>query len=246
ERRIAAVLLPSILLSGRAVANDIAGGGFDHLGVAGRLRTIDGAGAQQHVVKQDRKSGLVHLDAAPIRPAVEPGILYPMPVGFLDRHEIAQDAFSGVCRTGREQPAGNLDEIAWPNQMVAAKIVIALGRAPRNRQTCDDCAGRRFSMRRHDHRADAIAIKALLVARLIEWQERLLPLSPAGSKIRQRRTCTALKAYQGPERCLLSMCTEADREQRSPATGGQVDGARQCDIAVFGALIVRSQSFAPE
>ena len=90
-----------------------------------------------------------------------------------------------------------------------------------------------------------IAEEIGLVARLIEWQERLLPLSPPSSKIRQRRTCTTLKAYQGPERGLLGLCTEADREQRTPAPSGQVEGARQRDIAVYGALIVRPQSFAP-
>jgi len=75
-------------------------------------------------------------------PAVESGILYPMPVGLPDGHEVSKDPFSGIGRTGGEQAACDLNQIARPHQVVATQIVVALGRAPRIRQTCDDCAGR--------------------------------------------------------------------------------------------------------
>src|SRR5262249_25454204 len=79
----------------------------------------------QQIGEQDRERALVHLHTAPIRLAVEPHVLRPMPVRLLNGHQIAEGGFRLVDRARCEKCARGLDEIARPDQMIAAEILVS-------------------------------------------------------------------------------------------------------------------------
>ena len=69
-----------------------------------------------------------------------------MAIRFLDRDQIIEHGLRGGDGARRQQAAGGFDEIARPDQMIAAEIVIALGEAPGNRKARDDGARRLIAM----------------------------------------------------------------------------------------------------
>ena len=91
----------------------------------------------QRVGEQDREGAFVHLDAVPVGGAVEPGVLRPVAVGLLDGAQIGEDRQRVVGGAGGEEAARGLDQVARPDQMVAAEVVVALAEAPGDRQAGD-------------------------------------------------------------------------------------------------------------
>ena len=71
-----------------------------------------------------------------------------MPVGFLCGLEIMQNAQGVIVRSCRKQSAGVLDQIARPDQVVPAKILIALVESPWNGKAGDDSAQEIFGFMR--------------------------------------------------------------------------------------------------
>ena len=96
--------------------------------------------AAQQIDQQNRESGLIHLQAVPIGTPIEPHVLRPMSVGFLRGFEIMQHAESIVVGARCQQSTGTLDQIAWPDQVIAAQVFIAFVEAPGNGKAGDDAA----------------------------------------------------------------------------------------------------------
>ena len=90
--------------------------------------------------QQNGQGRFVHLNAVPVRRAVEPHVLRPMAVGFLGHLQVSQHAPDLLVRAHRDEAAGGLDEVAGPHQVIAAQVVVGLGEAPRDRQAGDDPA----------------------------------------------------------------------------------------------------------
>ncbi len=146
ERRIARVFFPAILLGDRTVAQNKADGVAHHRPPALELAQSFGRFAAQQIEQQDGERGFVHLDAAPVGTSVEPEILRPVAGGFLRGFEVAQHADRIGHRSGGQQSAGGFDQVARPDQVVAAEIFVALVESPRNREAGDDAAEKIFRL----------------------------------------------------------------------------------------------------
>src|SRR5208337_5213833 len=97
----------------------------------------------------------------------EPEILRPASGRFLRGFEIAQDARRVRNRSGSQQRSGGFDQIARPDQMVSAEVLVALAEAPRNREAGDDAAEKVFRFVRAQDCGRG-AIKIVLPLRFIE------------------------------------------------------------------------------
>ncbi len=146
ERRVARVFFPAILLGDRPVAQNEAGGFAHHGPPAVELAQSFGGLAAQQIDQQDGEGGFVHLDAAPVGTSVEPEILRPVAVRFLRRFQIAQHAHRVGDRSGGQQRARGFDQIARPDQVVSAEILVAFVESPRNREAGDDAAQKIFRL----------------------------------------------------------------------------------------------------
>ena len=63
-----------------------------------------------------------------------------MSVGFLRSFEIMQHAKRIVVRSGGQQSASVLDQVAGPDQVVAAQVLVTLVEAPWDGKTGNDSA----------------------------------------------------------------------------------------------------------
>ena len=64
----------------------------------------------------------------------------PVAIGFLRGLEVVEDAEGIVVRAGSEQSTGVFDQIARPDEMVAAEIFIAFVESPGHGEAGDDAA----------------------------------------------------------------------------------------------------------
>ena len=159
EWRVAAIFLPTILLGGRPIAHDEAGSRHDHFGEAVGIARFKHPFAQQKVDQQDGKGAFVQLHAAPISGSVEPHILRPAAVSLLHGREVGQNHSRRQAHSGGDQSSRRLHQIARPDQMITAEVVIALREAPGDRQAGYDAAGERQRLvRQHDGDAGPIAV----------------------------------------------------------------------------------------
>src|SRR5207244_4655401 len=121
--RVAAVLLPSILLGDGTVAQNEPRRLADHRPQV-EIRLLSFASHQ--LGEQDRQRHLVELHAAPVRRPVEPHVLPPRAVRLLRAPEVAQRTPREMRMASREEAAGALDEIARPDEVIAAELVVTL------------------------------------------------------------------------------------------------------------------------
>ena len=162
ERRIAGVLLPTVLLGSRPGAQDEARRALDHRPELLQIRRRKRALAPGHVQEQHRERAFVELHAAPIGRAVQPIVLPPRSVSLLGRPQITKDLADLAMRAAREQRARGFAEIAGPDEMIAPHVVVALAEAPRNRQAGDEASReRRRLMDAKDVGAHAIDVLAM-------------------------------------------------------------------------------------
>ena len=63
-----------------------------------------------------------------------------MPVGFLSRFQIAQDAQRIDRRVSSNESAGGLHKITRPHQVIAAEILVAFVESPGNGKAGNDAA----------------------------------------------------------------------------------------------------------
>ena len=116
--------------------------------------------ASGEIHQENGESRFVHLNAVPVRRAVEPHVLRPMAVRFLRHLQVSQHAPDLLVRTHRDEATGGLDEVARPHQVVAAQVVVGLGEAPRDRQAGDDAAFHAFGFVRAQHRGAGVIQRA--------------------------------------------------------------------------------------
>ena len=103
--------------------------------------------------EQDRRSDFVELYAAPISAAIDPAILRKIAVGLLNACQPDQRAQRCGALSCREQRGGALHQVARPDQMIAADLVVALDLAPRDAQRGDYRALEKLVLMREQHAA---------------------------------------------------------------------------------------------
>jgi len=115
----AGIFFPSVLRTGRAFSRQKSQCATYH--IHNRHAPESLRFGQAHG-KQNRKGNFVQLQTFPIMAATQPLILIPVAIRVLGRHEIAQHGARFLCATQCQQSLRALDQIARPNQMVAATL----------------------------------------------------------------------------------------------------------------------------
>ena len=136
-----------------------------------------GSFAAQQIEQKDGEGGFIHLDAAPVGTAVEPEILRPVAGGFLSGFEIAENSYGVSDGAGGEQCAGSFDEIAGPDEVIAAEVFVAFVEAPGDGEAGDDAAEKILGfVSAQDGGGGAVEIVRAL--RFIELDQGILPILP--------------------------------------------------------------------
>ena len=200
------------------------------------------AAAADHVGEQDGEGAFVHLHTAPIGHAIQPDILRPVAIRLLYGAEIAEHGLGLVIGARRQQAAGILDEIARPDEVIAAEILIALVEAPGNGEAGDDRARHRIGLVGGEHdSAGAVGIDVGAPLRMVERHERALPVAPALHIGAAQFLEAFLQAAHGTEAGFLRPSAEAQRHQHLAIAGGKVDLGAERDIAGLGAAVALFQ-----
>ena len=165
-----------------------------------------------------------------------------MSVGLLRRLEPAQDAARIVERAGRHQRARGLDQIARPDEVIAAEILVAARETPRDRQAGDDAARERLRLVGAQHRrADAIGARPAIVARRIERHQPRLPVMPRLGEIGERGIEAVGKAGDDAIGGLFGLPAEAQGDVERAIAGRKIDLGGQRDIAAARRIVVPGQ-----
>src|SRR3954453_22622489 len=159
-----------------------------------------------------------------------------MSVAFLCRLEIVENRFGAGFATRREQPARCLNEVAGPNQMIPAEIVVSLRRTPGDGEAGDNSAGRIVAMAGQNGGAHAITIQTVVIAGLIEGHKGLLPFLPLGTIALQHPGKSPLQAQKRSQRGRFRKDAKPDCQDGASAAGAEIKRARECDVALFGTV----------
>jgi hypothetical protein len=160
-----------------------------------------------------------------------------MAVGLLDRPEIGEDPQRILAGTGGKEAAGGLDEVARPDQVIAAEVLVALAEAPRDRQAGDRRPREIERPVSGEHgRAHAIGVETGWRC-AVERLELLLPRPPAGDIFPLGRVEAGHHAGDRIVGGLRRGWREPQCKQGRRVARRKSDLAGQRHIAVFGALI---------
>ena len=177
KRRIAAILFPAVLLRDWAVGDDEGRCFAHHRPPALVFTEAAGRIAAQQIDQQNRECGLIHLEAVPVGPSIQPHVLCPVSVGFLRGFEVMQHAQSVVVRARGQQSASTFDQIARPDKVIAAKVFIALVEAPGDGEAGDNSAEEVFGFVRAKNR-HAGPVQVFFPWLLVELLQGPLPFLP--------------------------------------------------------------------
>src|SRR5262249_22227068 len=122
--------------------------------------------------------------------------------------QIAHDARDLLSRAAGEEGARGLREVAWPDQVIATQIVVALAAAPRDGKACDQATGKSGAFVAAQHRgADAIHVVAGHLA--VERAKLRLPGTPVHRILFQLPVIWRLQAGADAEASLGRGAAEA-------------------------------------
>ena len=213
------------------------GGVADHRPVGGELARPERAASIREIHQQNRQRRLVHLDAVPIRRAVEPHVLAPVAVGLLSHHQVAPHPPGVAVRADCEESARGFHEVARPHHVIAAEIVVSLVEPPRNRQAGDDPAAKRLRLVDAEHGRAEFDQRA---GGRIQARRRL-PLAVPSLPHADVLAGDVLKAGdQAVDRALRRLrggAPETQRQHERAVAGREIDLAGHRDVAVLGSLV---------
>ena len=233
---IAGVFFPAILLRHGTVSNDEAGGIADHGPPAVEFAQRLGCLAAHKIDEQNGEGGFVHLDAAPIGPAVEPQILRPVSLGLLRGFEVSQHADGVICRARSQQCARTLDQIARPDQVIPAEIFVAFVESPGNREASDDASEKILGLVSAQDSCRG-AIQIVLAQGGVEFEELGLPVTPLRDVVLADFVVILKESRAGLLAGLSPDPTESESEDELAVAGSEVDLASEGDVAVFRARV---------
>src|SRR5204862_316844 len=99
ERRVARILLPAILGADRAIASDVPDGAPDHQPVMVALGGLERAVAHGEIDQKHGQRRFVHLNAVPVRRAIQPHVLTPVAVGVLPKARASTNSAAEAVRS---------------------------------------------------------------------------------------------------------------------------------------------------
>ena len=140
EGRIARLFFPAILRTHGTIPREKCRRSPHHRPQRFSPARVNDAVTSGEIHQEDGEGRFVHLNAVPVRRAVEPHVLRPMAVRFLCHLEVSQHAPDVLVRAHRDEATGGLHEVSRPHQVVAAQVVVGLGEAPWDRQAGNDPA----------------------------------------------------------------------------------------------------------
>ena len=244
EGAVAGILLPAVLRRGGAVHQHETGGAGDHAQIPVEAAVAEVAVAVEHLGEQDRKGDLVHLHAAPVGPSVEPHVLRPAARGGLGLAEVVEDVKRLARVADGEEPAGGLDQVARPDQVIAAEVAVALGEAPGDRQAGDDRAGAVDRPVRGEHRRGG-AVGRGIGAVAVERVQPRLPASPTGDIGVPGAVEAGVEARAGALGGFDFGLAEGEGEDGAGLVVTDVDLAHERDVATIGAGVARGDLAGP-
>ena len=155
-----------------------------------------------------------------------------MPIGFLGGHQIDQHLARLIDIAGGEQSTGAFDQIARPNQVIAAQIIVTFIEAPRNRQARDHRAAEALGLvGLQDRGRDPVEIEAGVVdfAEIKAPPLEILPLldviRDVCGKILEQRAARVVTGFR-------IAAAKSQREYDAVARGNEVQLGGECDVAV--------------
>src|SRR5260370_4797542 len=111
--------------------------------------------------------------------------------------------------------------------MVAAEILVAFGKSPRDRQARYVAARERSRLVAAQHGgADPVRIVTGTPRGAIERQQRVLPSAPACDIVARGSIDASVQAGAHPQRGLLAAPAEAQRQDQTAATRPQIHSSR--------------------
>ena len=163
--RIPGSFFPAFLPRLRAVSHQITRGAQDQ---RPRIEKIERIRFVQMPGEQDGRGHFVHLQARPESFAAGPGILRQLAVGILQTSEPDERGTSGRDLTRGQQTDRALHEIARPNQMITAQLIVALRLAPRNAERRHHRAAKRLVLMREQDGAAPPSEEAVIAGVFVE------------------------------------------------------------------------------
>ena len=197
--------------------------------------------AIREIDEQDGERRLVHLNAVPVRRAVEPHVLRPVPVGLLSHLEIAQDAPDVFVRANRDEAPGRFHEVSWPHEVITAQIVVGFGEPPGDREARDDPAFDTLGFVR-SHECGTDLIEPALVFRGYLAVEPCVPGLPASDVRGLYIVKTLQQTDQGVLTGFHGRRAETQGHDERAVRGHEIDLSRDRDVPVLGARVDLIQS----
>ena len=142
-------------------------------------------------------------------------------------------------RAAGEERSARLAEVARPDEMVAAEVVVTLAESPGDRQARDDAAGKGRSLVAAQN-GGADPIEVMTVRAPLERSQPGLPGAPAGGVVVEDRFERRLKRAQGMVARLGLRQAESEGENRGSVRTLRQLG-RHCDVAVGGGVVLLGQ-----
>ncbi len=238
EGRIAAVLLPPVLTGRRAVLDQVAGRLPHHGPEPVKVALAQCAFLVGLLDEDDRERRFVHLDAVPVGFAVEPHVLRPVTVLLLRGLQVGEHVAGIPVGPDGQQGGRRLDEVARPDQVVAAQVAVALGGTPGDRQAGDQAAleGLRLVGAQHAGRHPVGVLGAFRAGTAVEVPERRLPGLPFGHVAGFRGRKTVHQAAARPKSRIEGVAPER-HGQHHLAVLAEIEFAAERHVAVGGPVV---------
>src|SRR5664279_29348 len=123
--------------------------------------------------------------------------------------------------------------------MIAAEILVSLVKAPGNRKAGDNSAEEVFGfVNAQDGSAGAIEI--FLAGLGVQVLEGALPLLPLRHVVIAGGVVGREEGRDGLLACFCPDTAEAEGENKFTVAGGEIDFSGECDISIFGAVVLGS------
>ena len=145
--RVARILFPPFLLGHRRVSHQER---CRALNKRKHIKDSQPIQLPQTPRQDDRERNLVQLNARPVSRAVDPEILREASVRPLRAGQINQRPACGFSAPTGQQRGRGLHHVARPHKVIPAQVIVALGRAPRDRSRRNKRAGVGLVLMRQD------------------------------------------------------------------------------------------------